>query len=78
MAKAGDSQLRHEFILELKETGAGVWKAGDDEVGFSWHMKGNELRLLTKNGGVIVGSIDNEVIHLTLPGARELFFKKVK
>ena len=68
----------HETTLELKETGVGVWRVGDDEVTFSWDVKGNELRLNTKNGGVIVGSLDNEVIHITLPGSKELFFKKVK
>jgi hypothetical protein len=62
----------------LKETGVGVWRVGDDEVTFSWYVKGNELRLNTKNGGVIVGSLDNGVIHVTLPGSKELLFRKVK
>ena len=48
----------HETSLELKETGVGVWRVGDDEVAFSWYVKDNELRLDTKSGGVIVGSID--------------------
>jgi hypothetical protein len=72
------SPHHHETILELKETGVGVWRVGDDEVTFSWYVKGNELRLNTRNGGVIVGSLDNGVIHVTLPGPQELFFKKVK
>ena len=64
--------------MELKETGTGVWKVGDDEVAFSWHVKGNELRLHTQNGGVIVGSLDNQIIHVTLPGSKEFSFRKVK
>ncbi len=68
----------HETSLELQETGVGVWTVGDDEVTFSWYVKGNQLRLNTKNGGVIVGSLDNEGIRVTLPGLEELFFKKVK
>ena len=51
----------------MKETGVGVWRVGDDEVTFSWYAKGNELRLNTKNGGVIVADIDHGVIHCTLP-----------
>jgi hypothetical protein len=78
IAEIKDSPHHHETILELKETGVGVWRVGDDEVSFSWYVKGNELRLNTKNGGVIVGSLDNGVIHVTLPGPQELFFKKVK
>ncbi len=68
----------HETTLELKETGVGAWRVGDDEVAFSWYVKGNELRLNTKSGGVIVGSLENGVIHVTLPGSEDLFFKKAK
>jgi len=78
IAEIKDSPHRSETTLELKETGTGVWKVGDDEVTFSWLVKGNELRLHTKNGGVIVGSLDNQIIRVTLPGSKELFFKKVK
>ncbi|MGA2936841.1 MAG: hypothetical protein ABSF52_07060 [Syntrophobacteraceae bacterium] len=78
IAEIKASPHHHETTLELKETGVGVWRVGDDEVTFSWYVKGNELRLNTKNGGVIVGSLDNGVIHVTLPGSQELFFKKVK
>ena len=78
IAEIKDSSHRSEATMELKETGTGVWKVGDDEVAFSWHVKGNELRLHTQNGGVIVGSLDNQIIHVTLPGSKELFFSKVK
>ncbi len=78
IAEIKDSPHHHETILELQETGVGVWRVGDDEVTFSWYVKGNELRLNTKNGGVIVGNLDNGVIHVTLPGSQDLFFKKVK
>ncbi len=67
-----------ETSLELKETGVGVWRVGDDEVPLSWYVKDDELRLNTKSGGVIVGRMDNEVIHITLPGSEDLLFKKVR
>ena len=78
IAEIKDSSHRSEATMELKETGVGVWRVGDDEVTFSWYVKGNELRLNTKNGGVIVGSLDNQIIHVTLPGSKELLFRKVK
>jgi hypothetical protein len=70
----------HYYVttLELKEAAVGVWRLGDDEVTFSWYVKGNELRLNTKSGGVIVGSLDGEDIRVTLPGFEELLFRKVK
>ena len=78
IADIKDSPNHTATTLELKETGVGVWKVGDDEVAFSWYPKGNELRLNTKNGGVIVAYIDKEVIHCNLPGSKELRFRKVK
>ena len=78
IADIKDSANHLETTLELKETGVGVWKVGDDEVAFSWYAKGDKLRLNTKNGGVIVADIDNEVIHCTLPGSKNLRFRKVK
>ncbi len=78
IAEIKDSPYRSETTLELKETGTGVCKVGDDEITFSWHVKGNELRLYTRNGGVIVGSLENQIIHVTLPGSKEFFFRKVK
>ncbi len=78
IAEIKDSRHYHETSLELKENGVGVWRVGDDEVNFSWYVKDDELRLNTRNGGVIVGSIDNQVIHVTLPGPTELIFKRLK
>jgi hypothetical protein len=78
LADIDDSPNHQETTLELKETGVGVWKVGDNEVAFSWYAKNNELRLNTKNGGVIVADIDNGVIHCTLPGSKDLRFRKVK
>ena len=78
IAEINDSPHLREITLELKETGTGVCKVGEDEITFSWLVKGCELRLHTKNGGVIVGSLDNQIIRVTLPGLEELSFKKVK
>ena len=78
IAEIDDSVNHPETTLELKEAGVGVWKVGDDEVAFSWYAKGDALRLNTKNGGVIVADIGNGVIYCTLPGLKNLRFRKVK
>lgn len=67
-----------ETIVELKPNGDGAWKSGDEEVPFSWYTKGSELRINTKGGGVIVGSLEKDSIHLTLPGTEEMRFKKIR
>lgn len=73
-----DPRIHREASLELKDAGIGIWKVGDDEVTFSWYAKGNELRFNTKTGGVIVAYLDDEIIHVTIPGSEEFRFKKVK
>jgi len=65
-----------EVQLELKSSGSGLWIAGTDEVPFSWHIKAGDLRINTKEGGVIVGKIQGDSIKIDLPGQKELLFKK--
>jgi hypothetical protein len=65
-----------EAFLELKETGEGSWRVEENEVFFLWHVKGDELRFNTKNGGVIVGKVRGNTIEATLPGDRTIVFKK--
>jgi hypothetical protein len=74
--EAKDSPKQAETILELKVNGDGIWRVRDEEVPFSWYRKGGELRVNTKGGGVIVGAIENDAIHITLPGSKTLSFKK--
>lgn len=67
-----------ETLLELKPNGDGAWKVGGEEIPFSWYIKSGELRINTKGGGVIVGSIEKDIIQLTLPGTRKMTFKKIQ
>ena len=78
VSDATNSRAHHESTLELKEAGVGIWRVGDDEVTFSWYAKGNELRFNTKSGGVVIGYLDDETIHVQIPGSNDLHFKKVK
>jgi hypothetical protein len=76
-AERSESPKQVEACIELKENGEGIWRVLDDEDSFSWYSKGNELRLNTKLGGVIVGKIKEDILEITLPGRRIMFFKKV-
>jgi hypothetical protein len=65
-----------EVRMELKANGQGIWIAANQEVPFSWHIKGGDLRINTKEGGVIVGKIEGNAIKINLPGQKELLFKR--
>lgn len=77
-SSAKDSIKQSETMLELKENGQGTWRVGDDEVNFSWYVKANELRINTKGGGVIIGKIDGNMLHVSLAGTNAMVFKKIK
>jgi hypothetical protein len=65
-------------VLELKANGDGAWKSSGEEIPFSWYIKGAELRINTKGGGVIVGDMERDTIHLTLPGSKPMTFRKIR
>jgi hypothetical protein len=65
-------------LIELKANGDGAWKSDGEEIPFSWHLKGGELRINTKGGGVIVGDLEKDTVHLTLPGKEKMTFKKIR
>jgi hypothetical protein len=67
-----------EVRMELKAGGQGIWIAGNQEVSFSWHIKSGDLRINTKEGGVIVGKIEGSAIRIGLPGQKDLLFKKIQ
>jgi hypothetical protein len=56
-----------ESILELKEGGNAVWTTDEKEVPFRWSVKMKEIRLHTKEGGVVIGEIINDTIKIPLP-----------
>ena len=77
-AEVKDSPKQAETVLELKADGDGIWRVGDEEVPFSWYIKDGELRVNTQGGGVIVGAIENDAIHITLPNSKTMYFKKIR
>lgn len=67
-----------EILVDLKANGEGTWKIGGEEVPFSWYLKRGELRVNTRGGGVIVGSIEKNTIRMNLPGTGTFSFKKIQ
>ena len=79
--KAQDTESKKytDISIELKENGDGAWRVSDDEESFTWYVKGgDELRLNTKLGGVIVGEIQDGTIVIILAGRDKITFKKSK
>jgi len=70
------SQIQTE--LELKEDGEGIWRVGDNEETFSWYVKGDQIRLNTRKGGVIVAKIHGDTLDITLTPGKVLSFKKIE
>lgn len=56
-----------ETAIELKENGEGVWRTGDHEVTLRWSARGKEVRLHTKEGGIIIGKMKGDILELMLP-----------
>ncbi|MBN2466968.1 MAG: hypothetical protein JXD19_02355 [Deltaproteobacteria bacterium] len=65
-----------EAVIELNEDGQGVWRVQTYEVFFRWSVKKNEVRLHTKEGGVIIGEMRNGTLYIELPGTKTVVFKK--
>jgi hypothetical protein len=65
-----------ETSIELKEDGQGFWRTPDTEVSFRWSIRDNEIRLHTKEGGIIIGEVHGDMLEVTLPGARVMSFRK--
>jgi hypothetical protein len=76
-AQAEEGSKYAGTTIVLKESGQGTWTMMDDEASFEWYVKGDELRLNTKLGGVIVGKIhDDGSFEIELPGAGKMSFRK--
>jgi hypothetical protein len=77
-AVSKDPSKKETISLELKPSGEGSWALGDKEVSFSWYIKGGDLRVNTKEGGVLVGKIEGNTIKITLPVRGEIVFTKTQ
>ena len=62
--------------LELKDNGQGFWTREEEQVPFEWEVRGKEIWLHTRTGGLIVGKLRAKSIEIHLPGAGVFLFKK--
>ncbi len=76
-AEFQDKTQLQVITLELGRTGQGTWKTGGDQVSFKWEVRGAEVRLHTREGGVLAGRVGNNTIDLQLPGMPSLTFNKM-
>ncbi|MFC2173344.1 hypothetical protein ACFLU6_12025 [Acidobacteriota bacterium] len=67
-----------DITIELNEKGQGILRVGDNEVSFRWSVQGDEIRLSTKAGGVIVGTIQDDGFNVTLPGMKQMSFTETQ
>jgi len=77
-AQEGEYKKFTETYIKLNKSGEGTWRVSDDLDTFSWYVKGDQLRLNTKSGGVIVGQIQNDTIVIVLADREKIIFKKTK
>jgi hypothetical protein len=78
VAAQKDPSTQEKISLELKPSGEGSWIVGDREVTFSWYIKGGDLRVNTKEGGVLVGKIKGNSIRISLPMRGEIVFNRTQ
>ena len=67
-----------DAYIELKENGEGAWVVEGVEAPFRWTVKKGELRLNTKEGGVIIGKLKGDILEIKMPGAKTMSFKRAE
>ena len=68
-----------DVSLVLHDGGKGTWTTDEADVPLTWELKGGELWLHTRAGGVLSGVVEGGgVVRMDLPGVGELVFRQVK
>jgi hypothetical protein len=67
-----------KVLIELKEDGTGIRRGLGEDLIFEWEAKGNEIRIHTKGGGIVMAKMQQGVLEITLPGPKILYFKKIE
>lgn len=63
-------------VIELKKDGKGTWETEIDLVNFRWKIRGKEIWLHTKTGGVIIGRLTSSGFVVEIPGVGQYTFVK--
>ncbi len=64
-------------IIKLEQNKEGIWEKGIDEIPFNWSIRGNEIRLHSKTGGVIIGRLIEDGFIIELPETESFVFHKM-
>jgi hypothetical protein len=67
-----------EMQVELQKDGKGIRWADHKEVQFEWKVKGAEIRIHTRAGGILIAKRNNGILEVMLPGSKILYLQKVK
>lgn len=62
--------------LTLKPGFTGEWETATDSVPVRWEVRGGEVWLHSKNGGILRGKIQDGALRVSLPGEGELVFSR--
>jgi hypothetical protein len=66
-----------DVIVELRRGGIGIRRVRGEEVTFEWEVKGNQIRIQTKAGGIIVAEMRHGLLEVSLPGPRTIYLEKI-
>lgn len=64
-------------VIDLRENGEGAWKCDNEEVAFTWYVKDGEIRIHTREGGVMTCVLTANGFDVMLPNETELRFEKI-
>jgi hypothetical protein len=64
-------------VVDLRENGEGTWTCNHEEVTFTWHVKDGEIRIHTREGGIMTGTLTKNGFLLRMPLETELRFEKI-
>ncbi len=68
-----------QITLTLCAGGEGTWDASMDTVAFRWKVRGAEIWLHTRTGGVVLGRVlDQNRLSVDVPGVGNVLFKRMR
>lgn len=67
-----------DICVELKKDGKGIRRAHDKEHFFEWEVKGREIRIHTRAGGILVAKMRHGILEVSLPGSKIIYLKRVE
>lgn len=78
--KASDTEGGNRVLrLDIKSDGKGTWKVDGDDMAFTWEIRGEELWLHARSGGVIRGRIEPDgSIRIPLPHVGTFHFERTE